>query len=91
LEARLGSIAALVMQCVPLAESQILKAAGELRLLVDQARRGAGGTAGENNGTKSQRKNDRLNLHGNLLNEINVAGTSDVPQSAIRYTARHAR
>jgi hypothetical protein len=63
----LGSIAAAVMQRVTLAESQIFKPVGELRLFVDQARRGACRASGKKSAAEDHRKNDRRNFHGVFL------------------------
>jgi hypothetical protein len=60
------------MQCVTLAESQVLKSAGELGLLVDQARGGLRRAADENSGGKGYRKDDRCNIHGIFLSSSGV-------------------
>jgi hypothetical protein len=52
------------MHRVTLAESQILSPAGELGLLVDQARGGASRAAGEKSSAESYGKKDRCNFHG---------------------------
>jgi hypothetical protein len=52
------------MHRVTLAESQILSPAGELGLLVDQARGGASRAAGEKSGAESYGKKNRCNIHG---------------------------
>jgi hypothetical protein len=52
------------MHRVTLAESQIFSPAGELGLLVDQARGGASRAAGEKSGAESYGNKDRYNIHG---------------------------
>jgi hypothetical protein len=53
-----------------LTEAQILKPAGELGLLVDQAREGA--ATDENSGAKSYGENHRCNIHGIFLSSSGV-------------------
>ena len=60
------------MQCVTLAESQILETAGELGLRVDQARGGARRATGENSGAKSYGNNNRCNFHKIFLSSNGV-------------------
>ena len=67
-----ASLAAVGTQFVMLAESQILNPAGELGLLVDQAREGACRATGENSGAKSYGKNHRCNFHGIFLSSSGV-------------------
>jgi hypothetical protein len=55
-----------------LAESQILKPAGELGLLIDPARGGARRAAGENGSAESYGKNHRCNIHGIFLSSSEV-------------------
>ena len=52
---------------VLLAEAQVLEPAGELGLVVAQARGGAHRAAGEKSGRKSYRKNNRSNFHDIVL------------------------
>jgi hypothetical protein len=52
---------------VTLAETQILKSAIELGLLIDQARVRARRAAGEKGRAKNHRKNHRFNFHGIFL------------------------
>ena len=52
---------------VPLAEPQVLKSAGELAFLVDQARGRTCSAAGEKTGRKKCGKNNRAESHGILL------------------------
>jgi hypothetical protein len=59
-----SSLAAAGSHFVMLAESQILKPVRELGLLVDQARGGARGAAGEKRGGESRSKNERCKFHG---------------------------
>ena len=55
--------AAGLMHFVMLTELHILSPAGELRLLVDQARGGARRSASENSGAESYNKNNQYNRH----------------------------
>ena len=71
-QANAGSIAAALMHCVTLAESQIVTPAGELGLLVGQARGEASRTAAENSGAKSYGENDRCNIDGFFLSSSRV-------------------
>ena len=68
----IGSIATAVAHCVTLAETQILNPAGELGLLVDQARGGARRAAGEKSGAEGYREDDRCNIHGIFLSSSGV-------------------
>ena len=67
-----------------LAESQILNPAGELRLLVDQARGGARRAAGENSGAESYGKNDRCNIHGIYFSSSGVNQMLMYPRPTFR-------
>jgi hypothetical protein len=55
-----------------LTEAQKLNPAGELGLLVDQARGGAGRAAGEESGAEGYSENHRCNIHGIFLSSSGV-------------------
>ena len=68
----LDLIAAVGKQFVMLTEAQILNPAGELGLLVDQARGGTRRAAGEKRGAQRYSKNDRCNIHDIFLSSSEV-------------------
>jgi len=72
-----------------LSESQILKSAGELGLLVDQARGGARRAAGEKRGAKNYRKNNRCNIHDIFLSSSGVNQMENEVQAQDRIDDCH--